>query len=52
LANAYLLKDIISFDGIRNSGKVMGLLKLLAFQMGKEVSLQELGKQLGMSKTR
>jgi uncharacterized protein len=50
LANAYLLKDIIAFDGIRNSGKVMDLLKLLAFQLGKEVSLQELGKQLGMSK--
>jgi predicted AAA+ superfamily ATPase len=50
VANAYLLKDMIAFDGIRNSGKVMDLLKLLAFQLGKEVSLQELGKQLGMSK--
>lgn len=50
LANAYLLKDIIAFEGIRNSGKIMDLLKLLAFQLGKEVSLQELGRQLGMSK--
>lgn len=50
LANSYLLKDIISFDGIRNSAKVFDLLKLIAFQVGKEVSTNELGKQLGMSK--
>ncbi len=50
LANAYLLKDIIAFDGIRNSDRIMDLLKLLAFQLGKEVSLQELGQQLSMSK--
>ena len=50
LANAYLLKDIMAFDGIRNSDRIMDLLKLLAFQLGKEVSLQELGQQLSMSK--
>ena len=50
LVNSYLLKDIISFDGIRNSAKVFDLLKLIAFQVGKEVSLQELSKQLEISK--
>jgi uncharacterized protein len=50
LVSSYLLKDIISFDGIRNSSKVFDLLKLIAFQMGKEVSLLELAKQLEMSK--
>lgn len=50
LVTNYLLKDIINFDGVRNSAKIYDLLKLIAFQIGKEVSLTELGKQLGMSK--
>ena len=29
IANAYLLKDILSLDGIKNSGKMMQLLQLL-----------------------
>jgi uncharacterized protein len=50
LVNAYLLKDILSLEGIRNASKISDLLKLIAFQLGKEVSLNELGTQLGMSK--
>ncbi len=50
LVTSYLLKDIINFEGINNSSKVYDLLKLIAFQVGKEVSLSELGTQLGMSK--
>ncbi|MFD2035810.1 ATP-binding protein [Belliella marina] len=48
--NDYLLKDILIYDGLRNSDKLFSLLKLIAFQIGKEVSLDELGRQLGMSK--
>jgi len=36
--------------GIRNSDKIAGLLRLIAFQIGKEVSLEELGRQLGLSR--
>jgi predicted AAA+ superfamily ATPase len=50
IVNAYLLKDILVFDGIKNSDKIYDLLRLIAFQVGKEVSLQELGNQLNMSK--
>lgn len=50
IRNSYLLKDILIFDGIKNSQKVYDLLRLIAFQIGKEVSLSELGKQLQMSK--
>lgn len=50
LASDYLLKDILSIDGIRHSSQMLNLLKLLAFQVGKEVSYQELGTQLNMSK--
>ena len=38
------------FDGIKNSNKIYDLLRLIALQIGKEVSLQELGNQLQMSK--
>jgi predicted AAA+ superfamily ATPase len=50
LVNDYLLKDILAFEGVRNASKMLDLLKLIAFQVGKEVSLDELGRQLGMSK--
>ena len=48
LAQSYLLKDILSLDRIRNSKSLLDLLRLLAFQIGKEVSLSELGTQLGL----
>ncbi|MCO6147641.1 ATP-binding protein [Flavobacterium sp. NRK1] len=50
IINAYLLKDILVFEGIKNSDKIYDLLRLIAFQTGKEVSLQELGNQLQLSK--
>jgi predicted AAA+ superfamily ATPase len=50
LVNSYLLKDILTIEGIRNSGKMKELLRLIAFQTGHEVSYDELGKQLSMSK--
>ncbi len=50
LVQSYLLKDILAFEGIRNSDKIIRLLRLIAFQMGREVSYTELGTQLGMSK--
>ena len=50
IVGAYLLKDILSIDGLKNSAKMRDLLRLIAFQLGSEVSYEELGKQLGMSK--
>ena len=50
LVNAYLLKDILRFENIQNSNKIFDLLRLIAYQAGSEVSLDELGRQLGMSK--
>lgn len=50
LISGYLLKDILSIDGLKNAGKMQDLLRLIAFQTGNEVSYDELGKQLGMSK--
>jgi hypothetical protein len=50
LISSYLFKDILQLEGIRHSDKLQRLVQLLAFQIGKEVSLAELGRQLGMSK--
>ncbi len=50
IVNAYLLKDLLSIDGLNNSAKMKELLRLIAHQMGNEVSYDELGKQLGISK--
>lgn len=50
IVNSYLFKDILELDGIRHSDKIVKLLQLLVFQVGREVSYNEFGKQLGMSK--
>ncbi len=50
IINSYLLKDILIFEGIKKSDKLYDLLKLIAFQVGKEVSLQELGNNLNLGK--
>lgn len=50
LVQTYLLKDIFMYETVKNSVKIFDLLKLLAFQSGSEVSLDELGRNLGMSK--
>ncbi|MEZ5173825.1 MAG: ATP-binding protein [Bacteroidia bacterium] len=50
MVSSYLLRDILEFDGVRNSAKVNDLLRLIAFQPGKEVSNDELSRSLGISK--
>jgi predicted AAA+ superfamily ATPase len=46
LVNAYLLKDILALENIRAPKLLLDLLKLLAFQVGNEVSLNELATSL------
>lgn len=50
MRDSYLYKDILELEQIRNSRKILDLLRLIAFQIGHEVSLQELGTTLGMSR--
>lgn len=47
---SYLYKDILAMSGIRNSDKLRKLLKLLAFQIGHQVSLNELAAKLQLSR--
>jgi len=48
IAGSYLLKDILAFERVKSSKKLWDLLKLLAFQVGSEVSLNELGTTLSV----
>ena len=46
LADSYLLKDILSFFSLKKPHVILNLLKLLAFQIGSQVSLNELALNL------
>jgi predicted AAA+ superfamily ATPase len=46
LVNSYLLKDILAYEGIKKADKIIDLLRLIAFQIGNEVSIDELSINL------
>lgn len=48
LVGSYLYKDILSLYQIKNSETLLKLTKLLAFQVGSEISFNELSTQLGV----
>lgn len=48
IMNSYLFKDILAFDKIKSSKTLINLLRLLAFQIGSEVSLTELAQKLSI----
>ncbi|MFH1561489.1 MAG: DUF4143 domain-containing protein [Patescibacteria group bacterium] len=48
IMNSYLLKDVLEFEGIKNAKVILNILKLLAFQIGSEVSTVEIGKNVGI----
>ena len=50
VCGSYLYRDILALSGIRNRDRMADLLRLLAYQVGSQVSLDELGRQLGMSR--
>ncbi|MBU1130002.1 ATP-binding protein [Patescibacteria group bacterium] len=50
IVGSYLLKDILTMEQVKSPKKLLDLLKLIAFQLGGEVSLTELGSQLDLDK--
>lgn len=46
LTNSYLLKDVLSIERVKGSRQLIDMLKLLAFQTGNEVSLNEIAAQV------
>jgi predicted AAA+ superfamily ATPase len=49
LVDSYLLKDILGFDRLKSPVQLINLLKLLAFQVGHEVSVNELAEKVGLN---
>ncbi|MBK9290271.1 MAG: ATP-binding protein [Bacteroidetes bacterium] len=49
LSSSYLFKDIFELSFIKNTSTLVRLLRMLALQIGSEVSLTELGQNLGIS---
>ena len=49
LTSSYLLKDILALENIKSSKVLIDLVKLLAFQIGSEVSMHELATKLWIS---
>ena len=50
LIASYLFRDVLQLDGVRHAAKLTMLLQLLAFQIGKDVSISELASSAGMNK--
>jgi len=46
IVDGYLFKDMFAYDEIRKSQKIIDILRLLAFQIGHDVSLNEIGTQV------
>ena len=50
IVSSCLFRDALQFQGIRRSDRLLRLVQLVAHRVGSEVSLNELGAQLEMSK--
>lgn len=48
IADSYLYKDILLWEKINKSDKIVKLLQALAFQVGSAVSYNEIGKLIGL----
>jgi predicted AAA+ superfamily ATPase len=48
LSDSFLFKDILQWENIKKSDRLIALLKALAHQIGQEVSYNEIGKTLGL----
>ncbi|MCK5368487.1 MAG: ATP-binding protein, partial [Cyclobacteriaceae bacterium] len=46
IKNGYLLKDLLTLENVKDAAFVLDLLRLLAFQIGSDVSASELARQL------
>lgn len=49
IVNGYLYKDLLMFEEIRKSKKIVDILSLLAFQIGSMVSVHEISQSIGMN---
>lgn len=50
LADSYLYKDVLEWERIKKQDKLLRLLQAIAYQMGSEVSYNELAQLVGLDK--
>ncbi|MEZ4907818.1 MAG: ATP-binding protein [Saprospiraceae bacterium] len=50
LRNSYILKDILEIENLKYTNKLFDLLRLLSYQIGNDVSLSELSRNLEIAK--
>jgi predicted AAA+ superfamily ATPase len=50
LTGSYLFRDLLELERLRRADKLVDLLRLLAFQIGQEVSLTELASNLSINR--
>jgi len=48
IANSYLLRDVLEFEGIKNLKVIFNILKMVALQVGSEVSTVEIATSVGI----
>lgn len=48
LSDSFLYKDVLSFEGINKPDKIVHLLKAIAFQIGSQVSYNEVAQLVGL----
>lgn len=48
--NSYLLKDILAFEGIRKRDVIVSLLRMIAFRVGNEISIEGISNELQLGK--
>jgi len=49
--NSYLLKDILAFEGIRKRDVIVSLLRMIAFRVGSEISIEGISNELQLGKS-
>jgi len=50
IADSYLLQDVLALDKIKKPIKLVNMLKLLAYQVGSEVSMNEISLKVALDK--
>jgi len=50
IKNGYLLKDVLEIDRLKDTNFILNLLRLIAFQIGNDISYSELASNLNVNK--
>ena len=50
ITESYMYKDILEYDGIRNFDGIRNILKLLATQIGHDISINEIANKVNLSR--